>query len=783
MQLFNRHLTLEILPEERAYRLVSRQQHGGSLTASFAARVRLNNSPLTLHGGSSSESIPPIPQRFTTPAGRLPGLILTCLQSHPGISLKLHVGLHPEAPFAMLQLVLTNHSADTLSLERLTLCEVPAGRLQLSQEESPDPAFYSHGWASWSTTGAYGLGEKQRRSILGPLQNPMVINPDTPQPRKPNHLSGDMFGVLGDRRSRLGLLAGFLSQKAHFGSLEANLEPQPALAFWASGDSACIPPGETIPTDWAVLGFVDLDQPDPLGPYLDLVARFHEIHSHPPAPVGWCSWYHFYTDVTAQDVHQNLSAQTALQPELPLRLLQIDDGFETAPGDWFNVNAGFPEGLRPLAEEIKSRGLIPGLWLAPFILHPKAKIVQEHPDWLLRDKNGRPVRAGFVWNHLTLALDLTHPEALEYVCRVIRTAVSEWGFEYLKLDFLYAAALKGAYQDPTQTRAQVLRKGLEALRRAAGPTVPMLACGCPLGSALGLFEAMRISADVSGHWEPHFPPVSPLLRKEPHMPAARNALQNILTRAPLHQRWWVNDPDCLLIRPETNLTLAEVQTLATAIALTGGSMLLSDDLPALPEDRLRIAKALLPLIDQRARVIDWFDSPTPQRLRLNLNGPAGPWHLLAHFNWTGRPANAPFDPQTYHLPGEQSWWLRSFWDGCIAQQSPDLPCQLPPIPPHGVRLIALRPREETRPAYLGSDLHISQGVEICQWEQAASRSLTLALNLNRRADGAVALYLPWEVNAVRAENIGPLPIRDIGENRILLRVALPENAPLVLHIA
>ncbi len=197
--------------------------------------------------------------------------------------------------------------------------------------------------------------------------------------------------------------------------------------------------------------------------------------------------------------------------------------------------------------------MTPGIWLAPFILHRKAALVKDHPDWLLRNSRGKPVNAGYVWNTFTYALDLTNPEALEYTCDVIQAAVEKWGFEYLKLDFLYAAALEGVYQDPTKTRAQVLRMGLEALRDAAGPEVTLLACGCPLGSALGLFEAMRIGADVSGSWEPHFPPVSPILRKEPNMPSARNALQNIITRAPLHRHWWINDPDCLLVRADTDL--------------------------------------------------------------------------------------------------------------------------------------------------------------------------------------------------------------------------------------
>ena len=409
-----------------------------------------------------------------------------------------------------------------------------------------------------------------------------------------------MYGLIGDRETKVGMVAGFLSQKAQFGSLEASFIPEPSLKVWANGDDRHIPSGTKIQTDWLAVSFVSLADPDPLGPYLATVGRLHGVVQDESVPVGWCSWYHFYQDIDEKVLDANLDTVIALEPELPLELFQIDDGFETYPGDWYDFDPGFPNGLKPLVEKTKAAGLIPGVWLAPFIVHNKARLVTEHPDWLLRDAEGKTVTAGFVWNNFTLALDLTNPEALAYTQDVIRTAVQDWGFTYLKLDFLYAAALDGVYQDPTLTRAQVLRMGLEALREAAGPEITMLGCGCPLGSGLGIFEAMRISADVSGYWKPHFPPVSGILQNEPHMPSARNAIHNILTRAPLHRRWWVNDPDCLLVRPDTKLSLAEVQTLTSAIGLTGGSLLVSDDLPALPEDRLAIAQALLPR-DRSAR--------------------------------------------------------------------------------------------------------------------------------------------------------------------------------------
>ena len=747
MDIINEFLNLRLSDEKPAFELTSNSFSNTFLSSHFSLDCTVNNKEIDLFRQINAYKIDKEEHVIETRTGRIQVAEMLVETKFSGLKVLLKIGLFTNKALAGIQVKIVNKSNYELTLHRISPLLITAGKLVLGNSTEQDPAFYSQGWQSWSHTSTYGLGEKQKTSSLGPFQNPMVANPGTPQPKQSNIFTGDMFGVLGDRSNRIGLLAGFLSQREHFASLEANLSPQPSLQMWANGDDAKLPPGENIQTDWAILSFIDLDWPDPMGHYLSAVAAEHEIESKAPVPVGWCSWYQFYEDISQEVIESNLDSVISLKSEVPLPLFQIDDGFETYPGDWFDFDPAFPEGVTPLAKKAKQAGLTPGLWLAPFIVHPKARLVEQHPEWLLRNARGKPVNAGFVWNRFTYALDITHPEALEYARSVIETAVNEWGFEYLKLDFLYAAALKGEFQDPTRTRAQVLRMGLEALREAAGPDVTMLACGCPLGSALGLFEAMRISADVSGHWDPHFPPVSPILKKEPHMPSARNAIHNILTRAHLHRHWWVNDPDCLLVRPDTELTLAEVQTLATAIGLTGGSVLLSDDLPHLSKERLKIAQVLLPVIDLRAQVIDWFDTAMPQRLRVDLDGPAGHWHLLAVFNWADEPASLTFSPADFNLPEDQIWWAREFWLGTVEQMGPASPLTFNEVPAHGVRVIAVRPYEAGQPAYLGGDLHLSQGMEVSEWQNKPDE-LHISFSLGRNASGTLNFYLPWKPSGV-----------------------------------
>ena len=701
--------------------------------------------------------------------------------THPGVDITLLLGVAGDKSPLILQMEILNNSPDSLILEQISLMDIASGDLILGEEGStPDLSFYSNGWQSWSNTSAYRQGEKQHTSILKRFQNPMVVNPGTPQPKERNHFTGDMFGLLGDLTGQIGLLVGFLSQNQQFGSLDAWLSPQPSLKVWANGDRVHIAPGKQVSTDPLWVSFIDLSRPDPLGSYLEAVAREHEILSSPPVPVGWCSWYHFYQNINSKNINANLNSVISLQPDLPLPLFQIDDGFETYPGDWYDFTDGFPYGLRPIVDKAKAAGLTPGLWLAPFIVHPKAKLVKEHPDWLLRDEQGKTVTAGFVWNAFTLALDLTNPDALAYTCDVIRTAVEEWGFEYLKLDFLYAAALDGVYQNPSLSRAQVLRMGFEALREAAGPEITMLACGCPFGSALGLFEAMRVSADVNGYWKPHFPPVSPILQNEPHMPSARNAIHNILTRAPLHKRWWINDPDCLLVRPDTHLSLAEVQSLSSVIGLTGGSILVSDDLPQLPKDRLRLAQVLLPVIGERALVMDLLEQDMPACLRVDLDGPTGPWHLLTFFNWEDNPADLEFSVERFGLDADTPWRLREFWTGDIGQIQAGSPYRFSAVPSHGVRVAAVRQLDPSQPAYLGSDLHLSQGMEVSKWKSKRSE-LTFKLDLGHTISGMVQLYIPWqpketsingktvELQAESSANIYTLHLSDANRKEIKIK--------------
>lgn len=659
----------------------------------------------------------------------------------PGLDVQVLFSIPFNQPAIFWKVKILNQGSTPLHIERIDLVRRPSGSKSpcLRVNGSPDAlSFYVNGWQSWSFSALTSRLEPQMRSRLGFLQNPMIVNASLRRAGSFASLA-DMYAVLFNRDKEKGCLLGFLSQKEQFGHIALTAWKDADVCMWADADSVRLDEQTELQTDWATFMLVEGLDNSSIDLYLDEVARENAVAFQKKVFTGWCSWYQYYHDISRETIGENLKVLVDHRQDFPLDLVQIDDGFQTKVGDWFSFTAGFPQGVLPLARDIQQNGFLPGLWLAPFIVDRSSSLFRDHPDWILRKATGSPVNAGFGWNALTTALDLTQPAASDYVREVISTAVGDWQYPYLKLDFLYAAALKGKYYDPTKTRAQVLRAGLETIRTAAGQQIYLVGCGLPIGSGIGLVDSMRVGPDVAGSWVPKFEDVKIRFTREPSVPSARNSLRNILSRANLHDRWWVNDPDCVLVRDQSELTLPEVQTLATVVAMSGGSMIFSDDLTALSDERLWLASRLLPPVTDRLLVLDWLQHQYPHRLRMNLRGPAGDWVLLAHINWLDATIPLSLSCSAFGL-ADGNYWISDFWAKKIHKNTDLSSLGEFVVPAHGCALLAVRPVQRGE-QYLGSDLHFSQGKEVAKW--SSRRPATrFTLDAGRHTSGSIFLSLP-----------------------------------------
>ncbi|XDD47203.1 glycoside hydrolase family 36 protein [Leptospira sp. WS39.C2] len=306
-------------------------------------------------------------------------------------------------------------------------------------------------------------------------------------------------------------------------------------------------------------------------------------------PTGWCSWYYYYTNIDQKTILENLTKVRELN--LPFEFFQIDDGYQKEIGDWLLPNDKFPGGMRILADEIKRVGLKPGIWLAPFLVRKKSEFFRKYPEAILKDQNGKPVPALYqpLWGSgYTYALDITHPTALSYLEKVFSTLVKEWGYPYLKLDFLYAGLLPGDVYDKTLSPQARYQNALKLIRKVVGKNTFLLGCGAPMLPSIGFFDGMRISCDVAPFWNPER---LRIFLKDRNALCTKKALINDITRSSMHRHLWLNDPDCLLVRKKKNkMNEAQTKLMASVMAVSGGMLLVSDDLTKLEMDRLDLLK-------------------------------------------------------------------------------------------------------------------------------------------------------------------------------------------------
>ena len=249
-------------------------------------------------------------------------------------------------------------------------------------------------------------------------------------------------------------------------------------------------------------------------------------------------------DVNESGVHKSLTAFTDLLAESKLhfagidKVFQIGEGYCTV-GDWLNPHSErFPHGMAEIAQAIRDTGLRPALWLAPFVAQKQSVVVREHPDWLLTDIEGKPQKVS-ANNGGLYALDVCNKEVQAYIRTVVHTAVHEWGFEYLKIDYTYAAAL---IDHAGHNRAQLTCAALDIIRAAAGEKCSISLGAAQLCCAIGRAQFCEISCGTSSDWDGRiFGRLNTRERK-----STKHALRTIAARQSLNGHAFGVDPGVLV---------------------------------------------------------------------------------------------------------------------------------------------------------------------------------------------------------------------------------------------
>ncbi|MBN2049296.1 MAG: alpha-galactosidase [Spirochaetales bacterium] len=314
---------------------------------------------------------------------------------------------------------------------------------------------------------------------------------------------------------------------------------------------------------------------------------------------GWTSWYNYYNDITEEIILKNL--QAFQDQNIPAQVFQIDDGYQTAVGDWFSLKDSFPRGMKYLADRIKEAGYCPGIWLAPFVCARDSEVRKKHPEWILLDSQGKPIRAGWIppWGGSFYALDIYHEGFRKHLREVFHTVVKEWGYRVLKLDFLYAAAMVPRLG---KSRGEVMAEASRFLAEIS-EGADILGCGVPLASCMGVFSFCRIGSDVALKWEDKL--LSLVGYRE--RVSTINSLNSTLGRRQIAGRAFLNDPDVFVLRDSVAMNRDQRETLFLLNVLLGDVLFTSDYLEEYPPETLAFYRSLFPVRERKVSGVNFQD--------------------------------------------------------------------------------------------------------------------------------------------------------------------------------
>lgn len=298
---------------------------------------------------------------------------------------------------------------------------------------------------------------------------------------------------------------------------------------------------------------------------------------------GYTSWYNYFQKIDENIILRDLKGLSRARENV--NIFQIDDGYEPFVGDWLDYNGrDFPNGMKTIADAVHREGYLAGIWLAPFnVQRGKSRILKEHPDWLIRNPDGKPQLGCVAWGG-AYTLDIYNPEVREHLKKVFDTVLNDWGYDMVKLDFLYSQCRTPR---DNKTRGTIMCEAMDFLRECVGDKI-ILGCGVPLGPAFGVVDACRISCDVDLSYGGKFYN-SMSINNE--LPSAQNAINNSMFRRHLNGRAFLNDPDVFFLR-DHNLTFTWEQKLLLAKInnLFGRVLFVSDDAGEYSEAELEVLK-------------------------------------------------------------------------------------------------------------------------------------------------------------------------------------------------
>ncbi|MBN1343943.1 MAG: alpha-galactosidase [Phycisphaerae bacterium] len=583
--------------------------------------------------------------------------------------------------------------------------EVSLGTCELVTVSEPDGGWWHTGHA-WSSPAAVFIGG---------------ISTLLCEPARSGDLSTDVdrsYGatqilMLANREPTVSLTFGYLT------ALEARPDLNASYRMGQGGKSFSarqrflgrkLGPGESVDLDAVYLSAGD-DPYTALEAYGDAAAKFTQQPVRKGPTTLWCSWYAHRMAMTEDLVLANAAVAAKHLKPLGFEIMQLDHGWQRGDvtGDWV-PNGRFPHGLKWLSDQLASRhGLRLGVWISPTDVAATSETFQKHPDWMLKDENGKP-RVNWKWywkpNPNCYELDATNPAAEKWIEDVF-AQLTAWGVSYYKIDFIAACAGEHFRQhDPKATRGwTALRRAMEALRRGAGQdawirytqTPPLLTAGLASGTNCG---GDTLDAGLGGNIE-----------------VLRANARSLAAGYWLNDRWYHREVCDMSVRMQADIE--ETRMRLAMMSLAGCSASFSDEFQHLPPSRIRMMQQVLPPGGPIMRPIDLLDRTIPSVWWIHCKTESDEWDVIGLFNFEKGAQERTVTWKSLGLPEDAEAAVFEFWQEKLLGVHKGAFALM--LPPQSSRILSIR-RLAGRPQIVGTDMHVLQGyreIKRMAWDEKA----------------------------------------------------------------
>jgi alpha-galactosidase len=230
-----------------------------------------------------------------------------------------------------------------------------------------------------------------------------------------------------------------------------------------------------------------------------------------PAPESafepiWCAWGYGRPFTPAQ-----VDGALPIVKKLGFTWVGVDDGWQSADGDWFLVKAKFPNGdadMKALVDRIHAQGFRAQIWWAPLAAKPESELIRNHPEQLLLNADGSKQKISY-WNDWYVCP--ADPAVLEHHRRLVVKMIKEWGYDGLKLDGQHMNGVPACYnpghkharpEDSVEGLPQFFRMIFETARSIKPDA---LVEWCPCGTAYNFYTLphlnMTVASDPHNSWQ------------------------------------------------------------------------------------------------------------------------------------------------------------------------------------------------------------------------------------------------------------------------------------------